>query len=257
MENEIKSVAWGDQNLPPDDTVSFRCGDLAFEVATGAGEIALTSWRNVDGNRAGETSARWAVPKGREVLQITPGMPKLPVLVEPESPFHVLPGASARAYLQIPVSVILKFGSGGWLLDEFPSSPLSETWFGELESGELCYWLATGLSRKPFENLPGDRIQAPVYIQNDSAETLQVTRLCLRVAHLSIYQQADQLWASETNVRFQGGSGSSNIDIQSGPPPEAGDAGLVGEPREKGPASRVGRTFRSLRKWTTNLLDVD
>lgn len=255
----MEPARWGTTDLPADGSLRFRCGDLCFEVSAPDDEISFVSWREDEegGERTEETLSRFVLPPGDRKLGIFPGMPALPVLVEPETPFHILPGAKARAYLKIPVSVIAKAGKDEWELGEFPTVRLSESWFGELDSGELCYWLTTGLSREPFEDLPRDLVQAPVHIHNAAAETLQVSRLCLRVNHLAIYEESAGLWASETRVKFQGGVKSSQIDIHQESPPETDDAVLIGEPREKGPATRVGRTFRSLRKWTSNLLDVE
>lgn len=250
---DTANSAWGKVVLSPDDTFEFHCGPVTVSVRSEHGELLLASGEDV--SEAEPT--RWALPGRERELVFAPALPNLPVLVEPESPFHLLPGASARVYLAIPVTVVAKAEVSGAVLHEIPSSVLSQTWFGELESGELCYRLPTALSREAFKEPKPDRITAPVQIRNDSTETLPVTRLCLRVSHLAVYCDGEGLWTSETEVRFQGGSKASRISVQTGPPKEASGAVLVGAAREAGPVGKVGRSFRSLRKWTKDLLDVD
>jgi hypothetical protein len=41
----------------------------------------------------------------------------------------------------------------------------------------------------------------------------------------------------------------SRLSIKSGPPLEAPSAKLLAPPRETGPETIVGRTFRSFRRW--------
>lgn len=251
---------WGTRSLEPNETFEIRCGALVVDVTTGKDEVSLSSRFEGDGSSSSgkaETWTRWAIPPGTDSLVVTPTMPRYPVLVAPDTPFHVLPGAVVKVFLEIPISVLLRIGRQSRILEEFPTAILSQTWFGETDSGELCFWLATGLHRESRGSRSADIVEAPVTIRNESSESLQVSRLCLRVAHLSIYETPGGLWASETIVRYQGGPNPSKIDIAEDAPSEARGGTLVGEPREKGPRGRVGRTFRSLRQWTRDLLDVD
>ena len=250
---ESETKQWGKISLSPDETFSFHCGEIAISGLCENDELSLVAKVREEE----KDPTRWALPKNDHDLVVAPALPDLPVLVEPESPFQVLPGASARVFLAIPVTVVLRASQSKAVLEQIASSVLSQTWFGELDSGDLCYRLPTALSREPFPDHREDRITSPVEIRNDASEALPVTRLCLRVSHLPIYQSDDGLWTSETEVRFQGGNKSSRIEIQKGPPNEAPNADLVGEAQEKGPVTKVGRSFRSLRKWTREFLDPE
>ncbi|MEX2578317.1 MAG: DUF432 domain-containing protein [Verrucomicrobiales bacterium] len=261
---ELEPIGWGTRSLEEPDRTRLRCGRLLVEFSKVEDEICLAS-RNLSEEEfesLDETApvewTRWAVCTGTEEVRIAPGLPRLPVMVDPEDSFHVVPGAEARIYVRIPLSVVVRLTDKfDQLLGEFPTETLSQTWFGETDNGELCYWLSSRASRRTLDELDEAGIQAPVTIHNDSAETLQVSRLCLRVGGLSIYRSGDSLWTNETTIRFQGGAVPSKVAVKSGPPKEAAAAHLISGPREAGPSTAMARTFRSLRRWTVDLLDIE
>ena len=129
---------------------------------------------------------------------------------------------------------------------EFPTVSLEQSWFGQPGKGELCYELLTQARDQPGLETSAVGIQCPVTIVNQSQEQLNVTRFCLRVAGLGLYESANGLWGNETVVKYQGGTSVSRVSLQSGPPQEAIQPRILAEPREPGSFKVVGRTFRAL-----------
>jgi len=262
MVAQLESIGWGTRSLEDAARTRMRCGRLLVELSSGDDEICLSS-RNLSDDEfesLAETDpvqwTRWAACTGTGDVEIAPGLPALPLLVDPEDEFYVLPNGEARIYVRIPLSVVVKVHDDfDQLLGEFPTETLSQTWFGETDSGELCYWLSSGVHRERFENLDESGVQAPVTIINDSPEPLQVSRVCLRVAGLSIFRTENSLWTNETVVRYQGGKSPSKVAIKSGPPSDAPAAHLVAGPRSAVPVTAVARTFRTLRRWKAGLFD--
>lgn len=255
-------IIWGDCYLEEEETRSFVCGEILVECRRSDNEVVLASRaaEHDEPDRPGSDDpsrwTRWAVCTGVESVSLVPRLPQLPLLVEPEAAFHVVPGAEARVFLRIPISVsVFVKDQKEQELTSFPTEVLSQTWFGETDSGELCYSLPSAVRRKPLEGLDESGVQAPVIIRNESNEILEVTRICLRVEGLAIHRKDGQLWANETVVRFQGGIHSSRIEVIAGPPPEAAGGEKLVAARELGAREMVARTFRSLRKWTSNLLE--
>ncbi len=259
---KTEPITWGECLIEEGQTRSFSCGDIVVECRRAENEVILAS-RAVDdeepdqpGSDAPSRWTRWAVCTGGDSVSLLPRLPNLPLLVEPEDPFRITPGAEARVFLRIPVSVAVNIQDPrSHELTFFPTETLSQTWFGETDSGELCYYLPSAVYRMPKEALDEAGVQAPVRIRNESNETLEVTRICLRVEGLAIHRKDARLWANETVVRFQGGENVSRIEVVAGPPPEAvGGEKIVSAPELKA-REMVARTFRSLRKWTASLLD--
>jgi len=263
----LEDITWGKRALGNRARARISCGRLLVELSKRDDEICLAA-KLLDEEefaalRAGDSSVpvkwtRWVACSGTDEVTLVPHFPTHPVLVEPAEPFHVLPGAQAHICVRIPLFLAVRVAEGDdQILGEFPTEALSETWFGDAESGELCFWLGAAVTRD-FESVqPEDLsgIHAPVVIRNESTEVLQVSRLCLRVAGLSVYQGDGRLWANETVVRYQGGPSPSRINIKQGPPPEAPTAALVAGPRRSTDGTIVARTFRSLRRWTADLLE--
>ncbi|MDF1741261.1 MAG: hypothetical protein P1U86_19020 [Verrucomicrobiales bacterium] len=196
---------------------------------------------------------RWAVYTGNETVRIQPGLPDLPILFEPESGFQVSAGEEVRILVRLPLSVVVQVPDEvDPLLAEFPTEKLSHAWFGESEDEELCYSVSTSDS-----STDDSTVMAPIQIRNDGAESLDVSRLCLRVSGLSIFRSEGKLWANETLIHFQGGRQPSKVSVRKGPPLEAVAADLIAPPRDCDSGSVVGRTVRSIRRWASDFLDLN
>ena len=256
MHSEV--IEWGVRSTGAASRSRLQCGHLLVELTQSVDEICLASKRlSSEELRDGIDSdapvawTNWTVCTGSHGVKVLPGLPDLPVLAKQDSVFAVPPGGEARVFLRIPVTVMVQMTEPeGEILAEFPTEPLPKVKFGEPAMAESCFLLSDSASRAFVAGLDGAEIQAPIRIQNDSREVLSVTQICLRVAHLSIYRSENSLWTNETVVRYQGGVSTSRISVKTGPPPEAAKARLIAGPREPGPATIVGRTFRSLTQWT-------
>lgn len=256
MQSEV--IEWGVRSMGAASRSRLQCGHLLVELSQGADEICLASKRLSDdelrdgiGSDQPVAWTNWTMCTGSHAVQVLPGLPDLPVLAKQEPVFEVLPGDEARVFLRIPVTVMVQVTErGGEILSEYPTESLPKVKFGEPEKAESCFLLRDSSSDTFISGLDGAEVQAPILIRNESREVLTVTQICLRVAHLSIFRSEKSLWASETVVRYQGGVNPSRISVKSGPPPEAAGARLIAGPRESGPATIVGRTFRSFRQWT-------
>jgi hypothetical protein len=197
---------------------------------------------------AGDWS-RWAAPGRQGELEILPLPPDRPLVLQPEKPFHLLPGASARIYVRVPVWIRVRIpGPGGPLLQEIPSLVLSDTWWGSFTAGELCYWLHINARRSaPPDIFLPDRILCPVELLNQSREDLPVEKVLLRCQHLTVFRGDGCLWSDEVKVRYKGEEVGSVLEMTGTPPPEAGDATPLAPPRITPARSFTARTFARIR----------
>src|SRR5690606_21791477 len=106
---------------------------------------------------------------------LSPGAADRPVVARPEVPLQVPPGDSIRLYLGTPAWITVT--AVGVQLAEVPSRRLSDTWFGDVDAGELCYASRTAASADlaAIRDLPG-RVLTPVSIKNGSSEAFRVER---------------------------------------------------------------------------------
>lgn len=257
MSGKTESINWGAGVIAAPARSRLLCGHLLVEVSGGEDEVCLAS-KQLSDEEAGAgvgldvpvSWTSWAVCTGARGVKVLPGLPDRPVLARQDQPFSLAPGEEARVYLRVPVSVQVRLSDReDELLAEFPSETLPRIWFGEKPAEEECYQLALPASREIFRDLETSEVQAPVLVRNESREMLEVTQICLRVGRLSVFRSGSALWTNETVARYQGGLNPSRLYVKSGPPAEAPHARLLASAREAGPASMVGRTFRSFRRW--------
>ena len=156
-----------------------------------------------------ENNKEWKkyIVKNPKYLYFLPVMPDLPVVLKPKNSIKILPKQGYKFYINIPVWIQLYHNqkSEETLLDQFPVVPLSNTWFGEPDSGELAY--SYNHDFFDFQGLatpdPAEAL-CPVQIINQSPKTLDFQRLLIRMENLSIYRHQDRLIASQTHIEYKG-----------------------------------------------------
>lgn len=249
---ETGQITWGRRSLADQERTRLNWGNLLIELSSGDGEVYLASTTLDDSEMGSDLQdaaigwTRWAVCTGVDELDLHPAFPDHSVLVRPEILLTLEPGASGRVWVNIPPTVIVRVKDRiDQVLAEFPTVSLEQSWFGQPGKGELCYELTSQARQQPGLETSAVGIQCPVTIVNQSSESLNVTRFCLRVAGLTLYESANGLWGNETVVKYQGGTSVSRVTLQSGPPAEAIQPEVLALPRERGSFQVVGRTFRT------------
>lgn len=185
-------------------------------------------------------------------MELRPALPDRTVVLKPEQAFRLLPRAEARVYIRVPlwlrIELPLSEDGNSLLLESIPSLAMSDTWWGGFMEGELTYWLPTTARREiPAElHIPHVAV-CPLQMTNESDMDLEVEKLAFRVAHLSLFVDAEgHLWGDETRVSYRGEVEGSQIDMSGGPPPDAGHALLVATPRAPLQKGFRARTFQRL-----------
>jgi hypothetical protein len=266
---------WGLHTLPESGTVSLRLGshDLwlrwregeirVAEQDRGAGSGDLAGW--AAGSPAPEPPeevewSRWATPAGEREVLLKPALPDRAVVLEPEWAFRLLPGAAARVFVRVPLWIRIELavspesGEGRTLLlEEVPAVALSDTWWGDFESGELAYWLPTTARRAMAPRLFAPHVAVcPLSLENRAVSDLRVEKLAFRVAHLSLFAHEGRIWSDESRILYQGLPEGSGIEMDGQPPPEAAEGTFLSGPRspvQKGFRARTFDRLRALQVW--------
>lgn len=245
---------WGVHLLEDGCTCPIRIGSLALWLRSRNGEIWIANDQPGAEGIAPEPPdderwARWAVPGGSNTVRLVPIFPDRPIVVEPELTFRLLRHAEARVYIRVPLWVRIEFGDPAATLVEMPISPSSDTWFGTLDDGELCYWHATTARRTVEADLFEPHLAVcPLQLSNQASMELNVQTIALRVVHLSLFvSDSGGFWADETRVRYEGDELGSSIDNTGRAPSEASGALLVTQPRIPIQRNLRTRTFARLK----------
>lgn len=176
---------------------------------------------------------RWIVGTEKNIVQVLPIMPDRPVVVHPELPVKIPTGHEALFFVSIPIWVRVLIGEKKPIeLCEVPVLILSNTWFGDPLSGQLCYSLRSRARRqiKDSETNPS-RVICPVKIRNNSPKQLDVERLCVHVEHLKTYSGDKNLWTNGVAITFRGEDQVSKIDYSRERPSFEPISGMLSEAR--------------------------
>ncbi|MBN1219450.1 MAG: hypothetical protein JXM69_11015 [Anaerolineae bacterium] len=273
-DHKIQSGWWGQFSVREGQTIQWQIGPLKLAVQRLQREwqIAYESQNNA----AEETSAaeetgilsqdldapdiealnyahieRHPFDQTGETLRLTPTLADRPVVTRPEAPFYVAAGAETAMFVSSPLWLRLAVGHPPQPLQEIAIQRPSDTWFGpSTMEGELCYASRTS-GRLNLGNIPwqADRAVTQVIIRNQVSNALLVERLSLPVPYLSLFESLDgMLWTQNVVLVRSREMGMAAIDIDSGPPEQAGQAKLVSEPRQYPDKSMVIRAFGALFK---------
>lgn len=250
---------WGDHSLPAEGTAEVEIGPLTLWVRSRANEIWLAhvsgDWTGREGERVREPPSeeegwiRWPVPEASGGIRLSPVFPPRTLVAKPELSFRLLPRSGARIFVRVPLWVRVEVtGDGSATLTDLPTVVLSDTWWGEATEGELCYWLPTTARRRVTpERVGPHQAVCPLDLTNRSDRELEVQKIALRVAHLSIFAGERSFWSDVTRVRYRGEAEGSDIDVAGRPPDEAGETTRLAGPQIPLSRSLRARSFSRLR----------
>jgi len=195
---------------------------------------------------------RYAADPGENHFRLTPVAPDRPLIVRPEDTLVIPPGRNVLLFVSVPLWVQIQVGDPvPTHLDEYPTLILTNTWFGTLTEGGLCYGLRTRAKRSVDEvNVRPARALCPLRLRNASDGPLEFQRLCLRSQHLCIYRGSRHLWTNAASVTYRGELELSSVIFERKPPEFERAATLLAEAREPIARSFIAKTFDNLRALT-------
>lgn len=228
-----------------------RLGSSDTRLSFGESTLHLRSenqeiwWAVLRGPESEISWTRWVSGINDCTVEVVPCLPDLPVVVEPEVPFALAPKSRARVFVGIRPWIRIRLADRPQTtIMEFPFKVLSQTWWGDPTGGEPAYGHVTRARRE----LNGDlgesfSIHCPMSLANESAETLPVEKVAVRVPQLSVYDANGVFWTNEIKVHFTADVDGSRLEFLDGPPPEGGSARLVVSPRTPPPRMWKVLTF--------------
>ena len=254
---------WGEFTLAEEAIRTWSIGPLQFWFRLVSGELWVASktarhgideWkeepirRELSPNPPEDAPwTRWVLNQTSPKIRLIPAFPDLPVIVKPEYSFNLMTNTEARIYVRVPLWVRIQLVTDPPLMvKEIPIVTLSQTWFGDYTSGELCYWLATTARRKVGPDLFRPFLAVcPIHIHNVSGEMLKVDKVCLRVIYLSLFHLEGQFWSDETKIIHKGKDNDTQLEFIGVAPPEAPQAMMVSGARMDMRKKYLGKTFAS------------
>ena len=173
---------------------------------------------------------RWLMSRAPETISIRPIMPERPLIVKADQPWTLPPGLTSSFYVSIPLSIHVFVETDGTVLDilKIPSNTLSNTWFGDIFEGELCYAVKTRATRG-LDNqvkLP-NRAICVFNVHNQTEKPLPIEKICVRPKHLNIYAGNTALWTNSIQVTAEGEDEFGRLKYDSRTPEIENEGSLI------------------------------
>jgi hypothetical protein len=231
----IDMEVWEPRQIEHGECLEAQVGPLQMWLRKNGDEIHIATKHRKDTANLTKVSAfravselkptgldwgRWVCGDECSNVVLTPVMPDRPVVVRPELPVKIPPEGKALFFFGVPIWVRITVGNGKqFKLCEEPSVDLSNIWFGDPMSGDLCYSLRTRARREVADTqVQPHRAVCPVTIRNASAEQVNVERFCVHVAHLGVYPGTSRLWTNGVHIAFKGEDEVSQLEYSEKPP---------------------------------------
>jgi hypothetical protein len=258
---------WDEFQIENGETINWKIGSLSLWMEHRDEEYLISQAnRDEDANVLSTTQVRdhedvpedlswnhYIVQDPSIKFQLVPALPDRAVVVSPEFPIKLAPNSDVVFYLSIPVWVQIMVGNKKKaLFMEIPSLVLSNTWFGDAMTGELCYALTTRALRKVEDH--GDlrhRIICPVRILNRGAEPLDFQNLCVHVEHLRVFSGAERLWSNDVSIIYVGDEQPNEIRYEDKIPQYAKECVILSSERVPSQKSIISRSFSFIKSFTT------
>lgn len=224
----MHSMSWEALEVEPETDYCWSIGGLKLWVRKSGDEWLLASERETEieeeikvlqagpHEKPDELSwMRYIANQDTRRLRLLPCMPDRAVVVGSDTMVNILPQVVALFYVEVPVWSRVVIGKKeNVILGEFPSSVLSNTWFGDPMGGELCYSLLSTARRDlvELEKLP-DRAICPVRISNRSPAQVDFQKMCVHVERLRVYRCGGRLWTNQVHIGVFGEDQDNHVSF--------------------------------------------
>lgn len=200
----------------------------------------------------GKSWQRWTKEPADDIIRLKPVMPDRAVVVKSGSPLTIPMKSSTRFFIGIPLWLQVTAGKKGEaVMLEKPVMQLSNTWFGDMESGELCYYLESAVSQSVDFKAPfTGKVICPVQVANQSKESLEMATLRVDVKYLSIFAGRERLWSNGLKVTQPEGRNYSQVEVKKNPPQVNGAIKRMSDSREVHKTGLLKSTFSGLMQIT-------
>ncbi len=151
-----------------------------------------------------------------KVLYVKPSLPVKPIVFRNNTELWISPKQSIRIFLAVPINIqfYTRKVDVENLFYEIPTCRLSDTWFGEPDSGEPAFSVGARFGTQPKQlEVSYFEAMCPVQIHNNSSQMMELQRLIVQVDYLKLYQKDNQLITDLVSVEYKGQDQVSSLQF--------------------------------------------
>ncbi|MGE5394437.1 MAG: hypothetical protein ACM3P1_06805, partial [Candidatus Saccharibacteria bacterium] len=179
-------------------------------------------------------------------LILAPAFPAKAVVFRNNKTIKISAAESAHLYFRIPLTLQFYFDEVKEenRMFEMPLQRLSDTWFGEADSGEPAFSIGNNydIALSEVKALSWEAI-VPVEIINNTTAMLELQRLILRVEEFSLYLKNKQIYSNNVEIEFRGPEHAGNITLSVKNDIHGSKPVLFAKPRISGGRNLLRKSF--------------
>lgn len=180
------------------------------------------------------------------VLYVLPALPVKSVVFRNNKNLKISAGESTSLYLKVPVNLQFYFQEvkeDNKLVD-IPLKRLSDTWFGEIDSGEPAFSIGSNYDKALADvNMHQWEAMVAVDIVNNTSSSLDLQRLILHVDEFSLYIRNNRIIASHATIDFKGQEQDGGVNLSVRKEIHGDKAVLIAKPRNSDSRNILRRSF--------------
>lgn len=236
ISNEIKTFSFDDFNI----LVKKQDNQWYFAKQNLTNKASEPDWKIIHSNTGNK-------------LLISPNLPDRPLVIKPEKQILLMPKSTIEIIIPIPTwaSFYTKHRQNDSKLIDYALQNLSSTWFGEPNSGILCYGLNNFLLKNAMpDTLNYNNINCLVSIINDSEKQLEIQRFLLNTDYLSIYSGEKGFYTNPVSIKHKDTNSNSEVTYLPASESSRKKGKLISESRKKPNQNMVQKSFAFIKSLT-------
>jgi len=212
-----KETIFRKQSIQPGETALLPCNEIILGI-----KREKEGWfiRVFEENTAPDAMKAENIAEGEyfqsgksNSIVISPALQYKP-LVFKGNKMVIAPHQRMTFFIKIPVVLQVYFSKAQEenLLKEVPSRRLSDTWFGDPDSGVPAFSVGSDYSLS-FSDIKVSEYEAicPISILNDWDQTLEVQRLIIKADNMTLYKNNNLLVTSVVKLEYKGQDSISSV----------------------------------------------
>lgn len=254
---------WGKHEGKPDQQIQFESGFCSLQLKYFNGGWSVAHQKTAEPVaeatcqiRTSETDLPDAhlFQTGRSAnLFIQPALPPKSVVFKGNKKIIIRPHQTLRIYIATPIYIQLYYKQvdADHFLAEYETERITDTWFGEPDSGSPAFSVGSRYATSPEElKAANHEIIVPVNIQNNTTQLLDLQRLLIRVELMNVYQVGQQLMADLETIEFKGQGQVGNLQFSTDKAVHGTAPVLISKARLASNRNILGHSFYFIKQMT-------
>ena len=254
---------WGKHEGKPNQHIQFESGYCSLQLCYFSGGWSVSQQKREEASpdtnyqivtNESDLPDAHLFQTGRSAnLFIQPALPPKSIVFKGNKKIIIRPHQTLRIYVATPIYIQLYYKQvdADHFLAEYETERITDTWFGEPDSGSPAFSVGSRYATSPEElNVAKHEVIVPVNIQNNTTQLLDLQRLLIRVELMNVYQVGEQLMADLETIEFKGQGQVGNLHFATDKAVHGSAPVLISKARQASNRNILGHSFHFIKQMT-------